>query len=431
MQAEAVRGEVHLGPRKKDSRIEAAGESPEKLQRRDAPRRIHEEVRDTDRGRVGVGAPHRVAGGGLLEADRRRGVREPSGGDPARHEDGARMGRSLAVVRRLHRPAGGRRVVDERESGRGEGVASVSRARREERVSFVAEEGGREAAHNRRRDVRVQKQVAARGRERPAAKREEGAVHRLVREAREEELFGPRRRRENACRHAAGRGPSGHGRDERGDSAAEGDVASGRRRDALRARADGEDRLGQGDGALALGEERAPERREESARGRLVRRRGRSERRRAVESDRPRGAGPAARPCPAEDESRFERKAVHGLGRGSRERGAPRPEEAQREAALGDDRQPRALRVLDELDRHPAALVSFGGLASRGVAPRIREQALEQPVASGAHERPRTAVRPRMRMAGDAPPTATPSPPLTQRPSPFAGCETSPLSVWS
>ncbi len=428
MQAEAVRGEVHLGPREKDSRVEAAGESPEKLQRRDTPRRIHEEVRDTDRGRIGVGAPHRVAGRRLFEADRRRGVREPSGGDPARHENGARMGRSLAVVRRLHRPAGGRRVVDEGESGRGEGVASVSRARREERISLVAEEGGRETAHDRRRDVRVQEQVAARRRERPAAKREEGAVHRLVREAREEELFGPRRRREHARRYAAGRGPSGHGRDERGDSAAEGDVASGRRRDALGTRADGEDRLRQGDGALALGKERAPEGREESARGRLVRRRGRSERRDAVESDRPCGAGPAARPCPAEDESCFERKAVGGFRRGRRERGAPRPEEAQREAPLGNDRQPRALRVLDELDRRPATLVSFCRFARRRVATRLREQALEQPIPSGAHARPRTAVRPRMRMAGDAPPTATPSPPLTQRPSPFAGCETSPLS---
>ena len=28
-----------------------------------------------------------------------------------------------------------------------------------------------------------------------------------------------------------------------------------------------------------------------------------------------------------------------------------------------------------------------------------------------------------MRIAGDAPPTGTPSPPLTQRPSPFAGCD--------
>ena len=101
------------------------------------------------------------------------------------------MGRSLAVVRRLHRTARRRGVVDQGERRRGEGVSSVPRARGEKRISLVAEEGRREAPHDRRRDVRVQQQVAARGRERPSPKGEERTVDRLMGEAREEELLGP------------------------------------------------------------------------------------------------------------------------------------------------------------------------------------------------------------------------------------------------
>ena len=381
-------GDRGAGRPRTDRRRSSSRRSPERLRERPA---------------------ERVAGGLFREPLRRRDVREPRR-EPAALEDD-RAPRAACPRRRASAragPPGAPRVVDERQRRRGERVAPVARARREEaRPRPRRRTRGRGAPTTARGDVRIEEQV-------PAARRRAGAPSaaggrgrpRGARGARAGAPRGarPPRRRAPRCaprpcapRRSRRASPTRSRRRRRGRRSSRPAPCARRARSAASPRRTA---------PVARGRERAAECDEEPARRDLVRAGRRGERSGRGRSREPRGRTRAApRAGAREEEPRFRRQAPPRR-RPRTPRTTTRPARKRRsgETALGGHARVERALVLDELQGRTAALVDLARLRRRLPSRRAAARISSKRPSDGAHRRPGTAESPRRRIAGEAPP---------------------------